>query len=256
MKIIVFLFIVSIAAISQELDNEKSEFGVGAGYVSSPLYIGSSVKKSYVAPFPYIDYRGKYLNINREKIYNNFYDNNNLKIEISASGMLPANSSSNSAREGMPDLDLALDIGPNFIYNIYKDKNSDFTLEMPVRAMFTFGSHIDYNGYLVNMNLHYKKYFNGYKFEYTTGLVWGDRDYHNYYYEVQSQYKTAIREEYHPSSGYGGWQNSLSMTKRSGDFWYGFFIKHYSLSSVVYKDSPLVEQNSALFYGIATSYIF
>ena len=156
----------------------------------------------------------------------------------------------------MPDLDLALDVGPNFIYNIYKDKNSIFTFEIPIRAMFTLDSDIQYNGYLVNLNLHYKKYFYGYKFEYTTGLVWGDEDYHNYYYEVQRKYSTNIRQEYHSSSGYGGWQNSISITKRSGDFWYGIFLKHYSLNKVVYKDSPLLEQNSALFYGTAISYIF
>lgn len=255
MKPLLLLISTFLLLVGNDLSSE-SRYGVGISFLSSPLYIGSSVQNSYVSPIPYIDYQGEYFKINRDKIYNEFYDTDSFKIELSMRAMLPSIDGDKGARVDMPDLDFAIDIGPNFIYHIYNYDQTTFSLEVPIRAMFSSDSDLRYQGYLSNINLHYKTFFSGYKFEYTTGLVWGDKNYHNYYYEIDKQYATTQREEYHANSGYGGWQNSLSFTKTQDNFWYGMFIKHYSLNGVVYEDSPLVEQNNALFYGTAISYIF
>jgi len=255
MKILVLCLAFTMSIFAQEKEN-STKLGLGLGYVSAPVYIGSKHRKNYVAPFPYIDYRSKYVNVNRDRIYNDFYDKDNFKIDLSLRGMFPANSSKDSAREGMPDLDLAIEAGPNFMYTLHETPTSMLRFELPVRAVVTFGSDIKYNGVIANTNLRYKTKFFGYNFDYTTGAVFGNKKYHQYYYEVDDKYVTATRASYEAKSGYSGWQNSISMTKLNKRYWYGFFVKHYTLDNAVYEESPLVEKDTALFYGVAFSYIF
>jgi len=171
--------------------------------------------------------------------------------------MLPVKSK-NTKREGMKDLDGTLELGPNFIYHLKQNESSKINLEFPLRAVFSAGSSgIKYQGYLANINVHYKKELaHNIKLSLQTGLVWGNSSYHKYFYEVNKKDVTSKRKEYHASSGYGGWQNSIGLSKKDDKFWYGMFVKYYNLKHVAYKKSPLVESNSALFYGLAFSYLF
>lgn len=238
---------------------EKStlSYGLGVGFISAPEYIGSSKRKNMTLPFPYIEYKSDKINIDRNKVFNDYFKHDDYKIELSMTGLLPV-TSKNSARQDMPDLDATIEFGPNFIYHVFKKDEKFLNLEVPVRTVFSVDSGtFDYQGYVANINLHYQEYLiKNIKLDITTGFVWGDESYHNFYYEVDQKYETVSREEYHSKSGYGGWQNSVGLTKKDDKFWYGAFVKYYNLTHVAYNQSPLVEKNSAFFYGFAVSYLF
>ncbi|NQY25210.1 MAG: MipA/OmpV family protein [Campylobacteraceae bacterium] len=255
MKKILILLIFAMSLFGKE--TSSLTYGLGLGFISVPSYIGSKERKNLFLPFPYIEYRSDKININRDEIYSDYFKTQKSKVQLSLRGMLPVKSK-DSKREGMDDLDATLEVGPNFIYHLKQNKMSSLDLEFPVRAVFSVGSSgIRYQGYLANVNLHYKEEFsNNIKLTLKTGLVWGDSDYHNYFYEIKKNDVTSNRSEYHASSGYGGWQNSIGLSKKDDKFWYGMFVKYYNLDKVSYSKSPLVETKSALFYGLAFSYLF
>lgn len=237
---------------------ETLSYGLGLGFISTPAYIGSDKQNNRFLPFPYIDYKGKYFNINRDKIYNQFYDKNRLQMEVSIRGMLPSKSE-DTAREGMPNLDTILEFGPMLTYNLREVNNAKLSLLLPLRAAFSLGSDsmFEYQGALASLDLQYKdRIFSEYNFILTTGLGFNDKKINDYYYEVQSQYVTSSREQYSSKSGYSGFHTSLALTKKEDKFWYGGFIKHYYLEGAQFEKSPLVETKNSLFYGLAFSYLF
>lgn len=249
----VFVFLITFSLKAEE----KSVYGLGISVLSAPAYIGSNKQNLYVVPFPYIEYRGKYFNIDKDKIYNELYNTEKTKVEISLRGMLPVDSR-NTAREGMPDLDAIIEIGPKIIYNLFSKDDMKIDLELPIRANFSIGDSLfDYQGYFSSFDLKYENsIFDNYKISFISGLGYSNKKINNYYYEVESKYVNENRREYHSSSGYSDFHNSLSITKKDKSFWYGGFIKHYYIDGAVYKESPLVETDNALFLGIASSYLF
>ncbi|MAD41105.1 MAG: hypothetical protein CL623_01765 [Arcobacter sp.] len=252
----IFLFSVSFLFSVNLFSSDSFKYGLGLSIVSTPSYVGSKKQNTTVVPFPYIELRSKYINIDKDKIYNEFYNSHRTKIEFSIRGMLPADSEG-TLREGMKDLDAIVEIGPKLTYNLVTKNLMKIDFEVPVRAAFSIGSNIDYQGLLGSLDLSYKNIiFNDYKLRFTTGLGFADKKFNNYYYEVTSSNVNATRSEYHSKSGYSGFHNTMAITKKTEHFWYGGFMKHYYLENTIFEDSPLVETNSALFYGLAFSYIF
>ena len=237
---------------------ENLELGLGVGFISTPSYIGSKEQKNRILPFPYIDYKGKYFNINREKIYNQFYDKNKLQIEVSIRGMLPAKSD-NTIREGMPNLDPMIEFGPMFTYNLSKKENQTFDLLFPIRMAYTVNSDsfLEYQGLISSIDFKYKsKLINKYKFILTSGIGFNEKKYNDYYYEVESKYANSNRKEYSSKGGYSGYHISAALTRKDKNIWYGSFFKYYYLDGAVFEKSPLVETKHSLFYGIGFSYLF
>jgi len=249
--LLVFIVLSSINA------KETFVYGLGMSILSTPSYIGSKKQNLTVLPFPYIEYSGKYLKIDRDRIYNEFYNRENIQIELSIRGMLPVESK-DTLREGMHDLDALIEIGPKLTYNIFSKHDAKINLEIPLRAAFSIGDDFfEYQGYFSSLDLNYKNtIFYDYKINFVAGIGFSDRRINNYYYEVDSKYVNANRSEYHSKSGYSDFHNTFSITRKDKSFWYGAFIKHYYTKSAVYQDSPLIETNSSLFSGLAFSYLF
>lgn len=253
------IFLILLTFFFSSFANAKDNlvYGLGLSVLSTPSYIGSEKQNLVVLPFPYIEYTGKYLSIDRDRIYNEFYNTEKVQIELSLRGMLPAKSK-DTAREGMPDLDAMLEIGPKLTYNIFSKHDSKINLEIPIRAALSLGDDfLEYQGYFSSLDLMYENYiFDNYKINFVVGVGFSDQRINNYYYEVDSKYVNNNRNEYHSKSGYSDFHNTFSVTKKEKSFWYGAFIKHYYLDSVVYEDSPLVETKSSIFTGLAFSYLF
>ena len=253
-KIVSVLISITLSFLKAE---EKSVYGLGISALSAPSYIGSNKQNLFIVPFPYIEYRGKYFSVDKDKIYNEFYNTEKIKIEISLRGMLPVDSK-NTARDGMPDLDAIVEIGPKIIYNLFSKDDMKIDFELPIRANFSLGDNLfDYQGYFSSFDLKYENsIFGNYKINFISGLGYSNKKINNYYYEVESKYINENRTEYEASSGYSDFHNSFSITKKDESFWYGGFIKHYYIDGAVYEDSPLVETHNALFSGVAFSYLF
>jgi outer membrane scaffolding protein for murein synthesis (MipA/OmpV family) len=80
--------------------------------IDFPAYRGSDERRTYVLPVPYVAYRGKFLKVDRERIRGLFFKNDKAELDVSLSGSVPVKSADNRARQGMPNLEPTLEMGP------------------------------------------------------------------------------------------------------------------------------------------------
>lgn len=237
--------------------DQKIELGMGVFALSYPDYVGSTSSQFLTGPFPYIRYRGKYLTIDENGISRKLLGVNGLRLDLSVSGSLPANSEDSKVRNGMPDLDLTGEIGPQLIYDIYSSNALEVSLELPVRAVLsTDFTNIRYRGIIATPQLKLGLNYNKFEWTFRSGLRFTNEKYHNYFYGVQELYVTQTRDEYEAPSGYNGFRNRMGVSFQSGNWWAGAFASHYNLHAVAYKDSPLVETKSNFYMGASVAYIF
>ena len=250
MKKIVLLFGSFLTLNAAQLD-----LGLGLGTMFYPDYLGSNNNNVLFIPYPYISYKSDKLNIDREGLKRKFLSYGDFSLELSAAGSLPVSSS--GARAGMSDLDPALELGPALIYTAYKSNDLSLKVDLPLRAVLsTDFKGVDYRGYIYELRgeLDYK--FNDYQLQFQTGLMWSDSKYHNYLYGVRENDVSDSRALYQAKGGYTAYKTSLGFSKKFDNIWAGAFVRHYSLTQSIVKESPLIERNSALYGGVFVAYIF
>ncbi|QSZ40827.1 hypothetical protein GJV85_01415 [Sulfurimonas aquatica] len=253
---VALLFLLSFASLIYSKEYEL-ELGLGVGALSYPNYIGSKSSQYLALPIPFIRYRGENFRIDEDGINGELFGINGLKLELSMSGSLPASSDKNGARKDMPDLDLSGEIGFEVVYNIYDKGISKLELEFPFRAVFSTNyTRVEYRGITSNPQLKYSLNYKDLTLTFRTGIIAADDVYHSYYYSVKSQYATAQRDAYEAHSGFGGFKNRVGLTYKKGSWWSGAFISYFNVKDAVYKDSPLLETDTALYYGVSLAYIF
>ena len=89
------------------------EAGGGAAVIDFPDYRGSDERHTFVLPVPYVVYRGEFLKIDRERVRGLFFKTDKAELDISLNGSVPVKSADNRARQGMPDLEPTLEVGPS-----------------------------------------------------------------------------------------------------------------------------------------------
>ncbi len=235
----------------------KMELGIGAAVLSYPDYIGSKSTQILVTPIPHIRYRSEYLRIDEEGINSKLFGLDGLRMDLSLNGSLPANSEDNNAREGMPDLDFTGEIGVKFVYNIYEHGVALLEFELPMRAVFSSDfTYIDYQGVLATPLLKYSLKYPDFEWTFRSGLMFADKKYNSYFYEVTEEYATPTREVYSPEGGFTGWRNRIGLTYQKNSLWAGAFVSYINIDHATFRDSPLVETSSALYMGASIAYIF
>ena len=239
------------------------EAGVGVAAVNFPDYRGADERTTYVLPIPYFIYRGDVFRIDREGVRGLFFKSENVELDISLNAAIPVESEDNQARQGMPDLDPTLEIGPTLDFTLYRGANRHSALELrlPLRAVIaTDFTHARSAGFVfqpqLNLDLHELTPLSGWRVGAAIGPVFGDRRHHEYFYGVEPAFATATRPAYDAKAGYGGTQLTLSTSRRFPHFWVGAFIRYDYLGGAVFRDSPLVRQDYALAGGFAVSWIF
>jgi outer membrane scaffolding protein for murein synthesis (MipA/OmpV family) len=235
------------------------ELGIGVSGVRLPDYRGSDESRGYALPLPYIVYRGKWLKSDRDGARAMLYDSQRAKLDLSFSGSTPVDSDDNAARRGMPDLPGVVEFGPNLNFTLDRSLQNRWKLDLrfPVRAAMSIESSPKFVGYTFspNLNLDISGPSASWNVGVLTGPLFGDRKFHEHYYNVDQEYVTPDRPFYQAKAGYGGWQNTLSASRRIGNMWLGGFARYENLSGAVYEDSPLVKRKSALSFGFGISWI-
>ena len=248
------LFLLSIVLNAKD---KVFEIGVGSAIIGYPDYMGSKSYNLLPIAFPYIKYHSEFLDIDKNGINTQLFGIKNLKLDISASGSLPASSDGNKLRDGMDDLNFTFELGPKLIYNFYAKNNYTIDLELANRAVFeTNLKMLDTQGYVGTAELKLEYILNKLEITYRIGLRYADKTFHNYYYGVLKKYETDSRLSYDAKGGYSGFKNKIGFTYRDGDWWYGGSTSYNYLKGAVYEDSPLVEIDYAIFFGLSIAYIF
>lgn len=237
------------------------EAGAGVAVLDFPDYRGSDERHTLVLPIPYLVYRGDFLKADRDSIRGQLYKDDRLDLHLSVNGSIPVDSADNSARQGMPDLDPTLEIGPNLTVMLLRTDTTHLNLRFPLRAVIaTDLSHARDEGWVftpqINVDFYDRFPGPGWNFGLAAGPVFANRRYHNYFYGVAPQFATPQRPAYQAAGGYAGMQWIAALSKRYPSWWVGGFVRADTLSGAVFEDSPLVRQKDGYSVGIAAAWIF
>jgi outer membrane scaffolding protein for murein synthesis (MipA/OmpV family) len=199
------------------------EAGIGGFAGSVPDYPAAGQNTFRALALPYLIYRGDFLRVggeeNRGAISGRFIKNDRFELDVSLSAAFPVDSSSNSARRDMPDLDSLFGIGPQFIFKLVNEpghRRLNFNLQ--ARSIYsTDFSSINHRGYVLNPEFKYTQ-------EHVTDLdlkvftsagpIFATEKLMDYFYEVDDQYVTPSRQAYDADAGYLGSNITLGVSKR------------------------------------------
>lgn len=238
------------------------EAGVGASVLRFSDYRGSDEFRSYLFPLPYFVYRGERLKVDRESIRGQFFKTDRMELDVSINGTVPLKSKDNAARQGMPDIDATLEIGPSLNTKLWRsdDRRINLILKLPIRGVIASDfKRFDSVGWVSHPQISWDvKNFNnsGWHLGMLIGPTYHSAGYNNYLYTVEPQYATAKRPAYQAKAGYGGANIIGGASKRVGRTWFAAFAKYDRLSGAAFEDSPLVKKRSYATFGIALTYIF
>ncbi|MGD8785630.1 MAG: MipA/OmpV family protein [Thioalkalispiraceae bacterium] len=253
-----FTLILSLSSYAAESDEAgKWEFGVGLGGLSIPHYRGSDQREEYFAPVPYVKFSGDRLKVDREGGRYYFLDGDRFKIDLSAAFAFAVDSEENIARQGMPDLDYILEVGPRLHWFLWASPDQRLRLRFaaPLRAAINL-SDAGNEGWFFAPYLQVR-YYSTMETAFSIGPMWATEKFHDYYYQVDPVYATAGRPAYDAKAGYSGFRMTLTNSQRlNKHYWWGGFIRYDSLSGAEFENSPLVKKQEALMIGFAISYIF
>ena len=223
-----------------------------------PHYPGSNEYNNYVFPLPYLIYRGDILRADRKGIRGIFYKSDHVESKISIYGNQPVNDD-NKARAGMPELDALIEIGPALdVYFNERNSLDSLYLKFALRGAFSLGFdsgiHSKYQGLHGNVNLVYwntglfRK--NKFRFGFSSGIIFADKDFNSYFYDVEEPYVLPERGFYKSDGGYSGFILATSMGKTlTKTISFGSYIRWDNLNKASFEDSPLVKQKNNYIIG-------
>ncbi|HET9463602.1 MAG TPA: MipA/OmpV family protein [Thiobacillus sp.] len=237
------------------------ELGAGISALSLPDYRGSDQTSLYPIPFPYLVYRGEFLKADRHGIRGTFFGGDRIELNLSLGASLPVNSDDNRARQGMPDLQPTVELGPSLDLNLWRtpDRRTRLDLRLPVRTAVTVKGGMDDVGWVfsprLNLDIADVAGLPGWNLGLLAGPIYGSERNHDYFYSVAPQYATAGRPAFDAKGGYAGTQFMMTTSKRYPKYWLGAFARWDSLKDAVFADSPLVKSEHYFAAGVGIAWI-
>ena len=227
------------------------------GITRMPHYRGSDEHHLYVLPLPYVIYRGKIVQADRDGVRGIFVANRHFESSLSVNGNPPV-SSDNEARQGMPDLGAVGEVGPSLKW-FFQERGSPrgWCLRTALRAAASLDDgHLSYRGLHGGLNLLYddSSRWDTARIRYgvNLGVDLADTRYNRYFYGVAEEYRRPNRSAYAAAGGYGGCGLSAYAARRiTRSFSIGLFARWDNLAGAVFEDSPLVRRENDLILATA-----
>jgi outer membrane protein len=256
LKLICVAALISLPLTSYTEENSavsnRSYMEAGVAFVMQGAadYRGSNHYRPNALPLPYFLYQGPILKADKDGVRGDFWSNHRMEFNLSADGSLNGNSDNNKAREGMPELDSAAELGPSLNIRLLGESISDgLSLRLPVRAVITVSSSgVDHIGNVFTPRLNWRlpDLIGNWRGSLSAGLMFADRDYHGYFYGVSEQYVTDSRSYYEASGGYSGSFLRFTLYKPWESWRVGISVRYDYLDGSSFEKSPLV---NSLHYG-------
>ncbi len=246
---------------SANADKSQWELGIGLSVLDIPFYPGSSQSATYVVPIPHVVFRSQRLTVDNG-LQATFLKTPRVRIDLSAGFGVPVNSEESTVRQGMPDIDLVLQIGPSVEITIAggRFKANHTRLELPVRmAVATDFSSTQQVGWIFAPRLTFetrRPQKTGFAYLFSGGLRYATETYHDYYYEVDPAFSGLMRPAFDAEQGYGGLFLNVIANWRTDHLIYFAFVRYQNLSGAAFVDSPLIEQTDYFFIGGGLTWVF
>ena len=222
-------------------------FAGGGGWL--PDYPAADQNHLKGIAVPFVTYRGEILRSDETGIRTRFYKAPRYEFDVSLDGALPASSEDNRAREGMDDLDLMGEIGPNLRLILDRQPyRSRLEIELALRGAFTLDRDgPEYQGINFAPEIAYRRLdliTRGSFLRVGFGPVFGTDGIMDYFYNVRPEDSRQGRPEHEAEAGYLGsrlqgsfelpitGRLSLTLGSRLDRFW-----------GATNDDSPLFQRN-------------
>lgn len=252
------------------LGEELSEFinpanwrwGLGVAAVDYPAYPGAEQRDLLVSPIPWAEYHGERLSVGRDGFAATLGESKFARLDLSVSGSLPVDNARGSLREGMPDLELMVEVGPSLELAVWSGRQQALELHLPVRKVLSVASasSIHAEGYVFDPRLHYSRSGQlgsaALEWEIDLGALYGDRDYTQLFYEVAPEHASAARPAYSAKSGLVGLRGSSTLTVDAGPWLLMGYLRLFDLGSSDNRASPLLAKTNYALVGAAVVYRF
>ncbi|GAB2691880.1 hypothetical protein GCM10027170_24570 [Aliiglaciecola aliphaticivorans] len=232
---------------------------IGAGF-STPEYPGAADNHNNGFVLPFFIYRGDIIRVGENSVIRAVaVEKSWLEIDLSLDAAFSADSSDDSVRAGMPDLDFVFEVGPQIRVKLFESGKKatgiqQIQFKLQSRGVFsTDFSSITHRGYVLNPELTYQ-YIGALqsedRFRISISPIWGTEKLHDYFYQVDAQFATAQRPEYDAKPGYlgvslsGGYMFNVTPTVRM------FMSASYRLqNNAANIHSPLLVDNNNYAFG-------
>ena len=244
-----------------ELEKPLWELGIGMSALHFPDYRGSDESGIFAIPFPYVVYRGKIFKADEEGVRGALFDSERVEINVSLGASVPVNSEDNRARQGMPDLQPTVEIGPSLDVNIWRtgDRRLNLDIRLPVRVAVTVLGGMENVGWetspRIALDVTDVAGLTGWDLGLLAGPIFGTERRHDYFYSVNPRYATPDRPAFDAKAGYSGSQFIVSLSKRFSRLWLGAFARWDNLGGAVFADSPLVMREEYFAAGLGIAWI-
>ena len=243
-------------AIAQE-PLPKLELGAGLLAFSLPDYRGSRRSSTHVLPIPFLRYRGEHLRVD-DGAKGIFFESEDLSVSLSTNLVLVGDDDTVERRD-MDELDPVLEIGPALNYRFHKLRHGALWIDLPFRFAYTLDSTFEHVGEVFQPRLSWRKpelKLGDWKLRASIGPMFASKDFHAYYYSVDSADANSLRPAYDADGGYGGFRGEFTYSKRIGQYWIGGFIRYDNLQNSEIDDSPLVTDAESWMGGFAIAWVF
>jgi outer membrane protein len=219
MKKLVIIFTISFSLFSQAKEELPPLFELGffIGSISISDYPSSDQQRIRTIPAPLVSYRGGYFRSDQEAgTRYRFSNSEKYDFDLSFGGSFPTDTNNNQARLNMPNLDWTGEIGPRFLYYIYREKNFGY-VRFTIPYRFTFATNFT-KWYSVGTNFAPTFEIDKVNFllehltlSFSHHLNYFDQGQADYFFQVNSEYQTSERPYYDAKAGLLGSSTSLSL---------------------------------------------
>jgi len=237
------------------------ELGIGMSALHFPDYRGSDESGRLAIPFPYVVYRGKIFKADEDGVRGALFDSDKVELNVSLGASVPVDSDDNRAREGMPDLQPTVELGPSLDFNIWRtgDGRIKLDLRLPTRIAITVLGGMQNVGWeaspRIAIDVTDVAGLQGWDLGLLAGAAFATERKHDYFYTVKPRYATPDRPAFDAKAGYSGSQFIVSLSKRYSKLWLGAFARWDNLGGAVFTDSPLVRQENYFAAGVGVAWI-
>ena len=244
------------------------EFGLAAAGLSVPAYPASAVSSERAFLVPWFIYRGDKVRLQDGGLKLIALENRRVTVDVSISGSLNANSEDTPLRQGMPDLDYLLELGPKIDVRLWESESAASTdgvkgvgrinwstaLRLAVSTDF---KSIRSRGPVLGTELRYKRdgLFGRQSFlsASASAYVVGEK-LMDYFYQVDPAFVTEQRAVFDAKAGYIGSGLTLGLGHQFNKDVSGFIGVRLALhGGAENSDSPLFEDNTntGIFGGVS-----